>query len=60
MVQATTPKTGPGVATEGRARRRDRRRLADREGFLAWAMLLPSILYIVVLVGLVSAGSMCG
>jgi multiple sugar transport system permease protein len=29
-----------------------RRRLADREGFLAWAMLLPSIVYIVALVAI--------
>ncbi|MGQ0467578.1 MAG: carbohydrate ABC transporter permease [Sporichthyaceae bacterium] len=29
---------------------RRRRRLADREGFLAWAFLLPSVLYILALV----------
>ncbi|MGH3646467.1 MAG: carbohydrate ABC transporter permease [Micromonosporaceae bacterium] len=28
-----------------------RRRLADSEGFLAWAMLLPSVIYILALVG---------
>ncbi|GAA1567646.1 sugar ABC transporter permease [Actinomadura kijaniata] len=36
------------------ARRREgapRAGLADREGFLAWAMLLPSVVYIVALVG---------
>ena len=52
MVQATTPKPSTEVAAENRVGRRDGRRLADREGFLAWAMLLPSIVYIVVLVGL--------
>ncbi|MFD0691820.1 carbohydrate ABC transporter permease [Actinomadura fibrosa] len=30
---------------------RGKARLADREGFLAWAMLLPSVVYIVALVG---------
>jgi multiple sugar transport system permease protein len=39
------------VAAGDRVDRRDRRGLADREGFLAWAMLLPSIIYIAVLVG---------
>lgn len=38
------------VVGAGRAERR-RARLADREGFLAWAMLLPSVVYIVALVG---------
>ncbi|MGH4015512.1 MAG: hypothetical protein ACRDSL_16635 [Pseudonocardiaceae bacterium] len=32
------------------ARRAPVRRLADREGFLAWAMLLPAVVYIVLVV----------
>lgn len=36
--------------TASLARRRARRGLADREGFLAWAMLLPSVVYIVAVV----------
>ncbi|MFB4296397.1 carbohydrate ABC transporter permease [Actinomadura sp. NTSP31] len=42
------------AASAVRARRRARRGagLADREGFLAWAMLLPSVIYIIALVGL--------
>jgi len=52
MVQATTPRPSTEVAAENRAGRRDGRRLSDREGFLAWALLLPSVVYIVVLVGL--------
>ncbi|HJY44718.1 MAG TPA: sugar ABC transporter permease, partial [Propionibacteriaceae bacterium] len=52
MVQATTSQPSTEIAAESRVDRRDRRRLADREGFLAWALLLPSIIYIVVLVGL--------
>jgi ABC-type sugar transport system permease subunit len=52
VVQATTPRPEAGLAAADRVGRRDGRRLADREGFLAWAMLLPSVVYIVVLVGL--------
>jgi multiple sugar transport system permease protein len=52
MVQATTPKPDTEVPVAGRLGRRDGRTLADREGFLAWAMLLPSVIYIVALVGL--------
>jgi multiple sugar transport system permease protein len=52
MVQATTPKPDTEVAVAGRIGRRDGRTLADREDFLAWAMLLPSVIYIVALVGL--------
>jgi multiple sugar transport system permease protein len=52
MVQATTSKPDTEVAVAGRIGRRDGRTLADREGFLAWAMLLPSVIYIVALVGL--------
>jgi multiple sugar transport system permease protein len=45
----TTLREAPaGVAT---ARSAGRRRLADREGALAWLFLMPSVLYIVVLVG---------
>src|SRR5215218_11145794 len=51
MVQATAPRSETGVAPESRVGRGDGRSLADREGFLAWAMLLPSIIYIVALVG---------
>jgi ABC-type sugar transport system permease subunit len=43
------------VTVEREARRVDRRAggtLADREGFLAWAMLLPSVVYIVALVAI--------
>jgi multiple sugar transport system permease protein len=43
------------VTVEREARRVDRRAggtLADREGFLAWAMLLPSVIYIVALVAI--------
>jgi multiple sugar transport system permease protein len=36
--------------TGTRARSRHRPRLADREGFLAWAFLLPSIVYLTALV----------
>ncbi|MGH3940445.1 MAG: carbohydrate ABC transporter permease [Pseudonocardiaceae bacterium] len=36
--QTVTPRRAPG------------RRLADREGFLAWAMLLPAVVYIVLIV----------
>src|SRR3954451_1418794 len=52
MVQATAARSETGLAPETRAGRRDGRSLADREGFLAWALLLPSVIYIVVLVGL--------
>src|ERR687894_560048 len=52
MVQATTPKPSTEVAAANRVGRRDGRRLSDREGFLAWALLLPAVVYIVVLVGL--------
>jgi multiple sugar transport system permease protein len=52
MVQATTSQPSTEIGAESRVGRRDGRRLADREGFLAWALLLPSIIYIVVLVGL--------
>src|ERR671916_2460247 len=52
MVQATTAKPSAEVAAENRVGRRDGRRLSDREEFLAWALLLPSVVYIVVLVGL--------
>jgi multiple sugar transport system permease protein len=43
------------VTVEREARRVDRRAggtLADREGFLAWAMLLPSVVYIIALVAI--------
>ena len=52
MVHATTSRLGTEPPVPRRANRRDRPRLADREGFLAWALLLPSIIYIVALVGL--------
>ncbi|HEY6684002.1 MAG TPA: hypothetical protein VI030_13555, partial [Propionibacteriaceae bacterium] len=52
MVQATTPKPDIEVPAGNGVGLHDRRRLADREGFLAWALLLPSVVYIVVLVGL--------
>ncbi|HJQ85863.1 MAG TPA: hypothetical protein VJ820_00160, partial [Propionibacteriaceae bacterium] len=52
MVQTTAAKPDTQVAARNGGGRRDRRGLADREGFLAWAMLLPSIIYIVLLVGL--------
>ncbi|HKX14580.1 MAG TPA: sugar ABC transporter permease [Propionibacteriaceae bacterium] len=52
MVQATTPKPDTEVAVADRIARGDGRTLADREGFLAWAMLLPSVIYILALVGL--------
>jgi multiple sugar transport system permease protein len=52
MVQTTARTPETQVAAGDRVGRRDRRGLADREGFLAWALLLPSIIYIVVLVGL--------
>ncbi|MGH3737048.1 MAG: carbohydrate ABC transporter permease, partial [Micromonosporaceae bacterium] len=43
--------TGPEQPTAtGPERPRGRRRLADNEGFLAWVMLLPSVVYIVALV----------
>ncbi|HET8914546.1 MAG TPA: hypothetical protein VFM91_02460, partial [Propionibacteriaceae bacterium] len=51
MVQTTARGPDTQVAA-GDIGRRDRRGLADREGFLAWAMLLPSIVYIALLVGL--------
>ena len=52
MVQTTTSKLDTEVAAGTKVSRRDRRQLADREGFLAWAMLLPSVIYIIALVGL--------
>ena len=52
MVQTTARRPDTQVAAGDRVGRRDRRGLADREGFLAWAMLLPSIVYIALLVGL--------
>ena len=51
MVQTTARRPDTQVAAGDRVGRRDRRGLADREGFLAWAMLLPSIIYIALLVG---------
>jgi multiple sugar transport system permease protein len=51
MAQATA-RTAAGQASPTPTARRDRRRLADRENFLAWALLLPSVVYIVGLVGL--------
>jgi multiple sugar transport system permease protein len=39
-----------GVPVGGRARGGDKARLADREGFLAWAFLLPSVVYLTALV----------
>jgi multiple sugar transport system permease protein len=51
MAQATA-RTGAGQASPTPTARQDRRRLADRENFLAWALLLPSVVYIVGLVGL--------
>jgi multiple sugar transport system permease protein len=51
MAQATA-RTAAGPASPTPTARRDRRRLADRENFLAWALLLPSVVYIVGLVGL--------
>ncbi|MFI0452419.1 carbohydrate ABC transporter permease [Actinomadura sp. 6N118] len=43
----------PDSPPDGRFRpaRRSKPGLADREGFLAWAMLLPSVVYIIALVG---------
>ena len=52
MVQTTTARSDTQVAAQNGDRRRDGRHLGDREGFLAWAMLLPSIVYIALLVGL--------
>src|SRR4029453_14288052 len=52
MVQTTARGPDTQVAAGERFGRRERRSLADREGFLAWAMLLPSIIYIALLVGL--------
>jgi multiple sugar transport system permease protein len=52
MVHATTSRIGTESTVPSRVNRRDKPRLADREGFLAWALLLPSIIYIVALVGL--------
>jgi multiple sugar transport system permease protein len=52
MAQTTAPRPDTQVVAGDRVGRRDRRGLADREGFLAWALLLPSIIYIAVLVGL--------
>src|SRR5215204_4067504 len=52
MVHATTSRIGTELPVPKRVDRRDKPRLADREGFLAWALLLPSIIYIVALVGL--------
>jgi multiple sugar transport system permease protein len=52
MVHATTSRIGTEPAVPKRVNRHDRPGLADREGFLAWALLLPSIIYIVALVGL--------
>src|SRR5829696_6044624 len=52
MVHTTTSRIGTELPVPKRVDRRDKRRLADREGFLAWALLLPSIVYIVALVGL--------
>jgi multiple sugar transport system permease protein len=52
VAQTTAAKPDTQVAARNGGGRRDRRGLADREGFLAWAMLLPSIIYIAVLVGL--------
>ena len=52
MVQTTAPRPETEAAAQNKVGRRDRRHLADREGFLAWAMLLPSVVYIVALVGL--------
>jgi multiple sugar transport system permease protein len=46
-VTTQTAQTAPPPAP---APPRRRRRLADREGFLAWAFLLPSVIYIVALV----------
>jgi multiple sugar transport system permease protein len=51
MVQTTASRPDTPVAAENRVGRHDRRTLADRDGFLAWAMLLPSVVYIVLLVG---------
>jgi multiple sugar transport system permease protein len=51
MAQATT-RTAAGQTCPTPTARRDRRRLADRENFLAWVLLLPSVVYIVGLVGL--------
>jgi multiple sugar transport system permease protein len=51
MAQATT-RTAAGQTSPTPTARRDRRRLADRENFLAWVLLLPSVVYIVGLVGL--------
>ena len=52
MVQTTAPRPDTEAAAQNKVGRRDRRHLSDREGFLAWAMLLPSVVYIVALVGL--------
>ena len=52
MAQTTARTPDTQAAAGDRMGRRDRRGLADREGFLAWAMLLPSIIFIALLVGL--------
>ncbi|GAA3832025.1 MULTISPECIES: carbohydrate ABC transporter permease [Amycolatopsis] len=44
MATTADTATRPGVTTA-------RRRMADRDGVLAWAFLVPSILYIVALIG---------
>src|SRR3569833_1273993 len=51
---SSTPSTGPvrhpyGSAAEGMAATAKKTRLADREGFLAWAFLLPSLVYLTAL-----------
>lgn len=54
MTHARMRRGGPPAGPpDGRFRpaRRSKPGLADREGFLAWAMLLPSVVYIIALVG---------
>jgi multiple sugar transport system permease protein len=56
--QSLTPPHHPGQVTEAPPQAatpvdmRERRRLADRDGLLAWMFLLPSVLYIVALVAI--------
>ncbi|MCQ0018780.1 ATP-binding cassette domain-containing protein [Actinomadura madurae] len=47
----THARTGPKPAAAAVPEARARAGLADREGFLAWVMLLPSVVYIIALVG---------
>ncbi|WP_207946586.1 sugar ABC transporter permease [Actinomadura sp. 7K507] len=48
----TDAKTEPEPAADRRRQGRSKAGLADRDGFLAWVMLLPSVVYIIALVGI--------